>query len=232
MNNKINKNLSLGESVIIYPAIVNKFNELQLDYCCGGAKNLEVALIEKGIDVDKFIEEINKDYEKFISHNLEYIDWNKKSSKELIDHIVDIHHAKTFQLLKEIDPLLVKVFKVHYYHAPNLLIRIHKLFGKLKSELEEHLIKEERILFPKMIDFGNVKDNKEKEALKKEIQDFIGEHEAAGDILKELAEITDDYKLPEWACTSFKLVYMKMHELEKDLFIHIHKENNILFKRF
>lgn len=229
MNNKINKNLSLGEIVIIYPNIVEKFNEIQLDYCCGGAKNIEVALIEKGINVDKFIEELNKDYEKFIIDNSDYIDWNIEDSEKLIDHIINTHHSKTFQLLKEIDPLLVKVFKVHYNHAPELLTKIHKLFGELKCELEEHLIKEERILFPKIIELEN---NNGKEALKKEIQSFIGEHEAAGDILKELAKITEDYKIPDWACTSFKLVYMKLHELEEDLFIHIHKENNILFKRF
>lgn len=232
MNKKINRNLSLGETVIIYPGIIDNFNKLQLDYCCGGAKNLEVALLEKGIDANKFIEEANSDYEKFIIDNSEYIDWNEKTSAELIEHIINTHHNKTFQLLKEIDPLLVKVFKVHYDHNPELLIRVHKLFEELKCELVEHLIKEEKILFPKMMEFENIKDSKAKEALRKEIQDFIGEHEAAGDILKELAEITDDYKLPEWACTSFKLVYMKMHELEKDLFIHIHKENNILFKRF
>ena len=232
MNNKINRNLSLGEIVVIYPAIVEKFNDMQLDYCCGGSKNIELALIEKGINVDKFIEEVNKEYEKFIIDNSDYIDWNVEASEKLIEHIINTHHSKTFQLLKEIDPLLVKIFKVHYYHDPELLTKIHKLFGELKCELEEHLIKEERILFPKIIELESTKNNNGKETLKKEIQSFIGEHETAGDILKELANITEDYKLPEWACTSFKLVYMKMHELEEDLFIHIHKENNILFKRF
>ncbi len=232
MKNNINKNLSLGECVIIYPAIVEKFNDMQLDYCCGGNKNLEVSLKEKDIDVDKFIEDINKELEKFVFDNSSYINWNEKNSEELINHIVNTHHAKTFELLKEIDPLLVKVFKVHYNHLPEVLTQVHKLFGKLKSELEEHLIKEEKILFPKIIEFENTNNIEKKDKLKVEIQSFIAEHEAAGDILKELADITDDYTVPAWACTSFKLLYMKMHDLEKDLFVHIHKENNILFKRY
>ncbi|MDU7111471.1 MAG: iron-sulfur cluster repair di-iron protein, partial [Clostridium perfringens] len=37
---------------------------------------------------------------------------------------------------------------------------------------------------------------------------------------------------PEWGCISFKLLYDYLHDLEKDLFIHIHKENNILFPRY
>jgi len=232
MKNSINKNLSLGECVIIYPAIVEKFNEIQLDYCCGGNKNLEVALKEKEIDVDKFIEDINIELDKFIFDNSLYVNWNERPSEELINHILNTHHAKTFELLKDIDPLLVKVFKVHYDHLPEVLKRVHKLFGALKCELEEHLIKEEKALFPKMIEFEKINNKEEKEKLRGEIKNFIGEHEAAGDILKELEEATEDYNAPEWACTSFKLLYSKMHELEKDLFIHIHKENNILFKRY
>lgn len=83
-----------------------------------------------------------------------------------------------------------------------------------------------------MMEFENTNDEAKKAGLIKEIKSFIDEHEAAGDILKELARLTDDYEVAEWACTTYKLVYLKMHDLEKDLFVHIHKENNILFKGF
>lgn len=232
MRNVIDRNLSLGECVIIYPAIVEKFNEIQLDYCCGGNKNLEVALNEKNIDVDKFIEDINAELEKFTFDNTVYVNWNEKPSDELINHIVNTHHVKTFELLREIDPLLLKVFKVHYDHTPEVLTKVHKLFGALKCELEEHLIKEEKVLFPKMLKLERIEDQEEKARIQAEVKSFINEHEAAGDILKELADVTDDYNAPEWACTSFDLLYLKLHELEKDLFVHIHKENNILFKRY
>lgn len=232
MEKKITKDLSLGECVILYPAIVDKFNEIELDYCCGGKENLEAALKDKNVDVDKFIKEVNEDFEKFKFDNTVYVNWEERSSEELIDHIVNTHHAKTFELLKEIDPLMVKIFKVHFYHMPDGLKKIHKLFGELKCELEEHLIKEEKVLFPQMLEYDRTENEDEKLLIEKEIKSFISEHEAAGDILKELAEITDDYTAPEWACPTFRLVYAKMHELEKDLFVHIHKENNILFKRF
>lgn len=231
-NRKINKNLSLGECVIIYPGIVEKFNNMQLDYCCGGNKNLEVALKEKGIDVAKFIENVNIEFDKFVANNSSYVNWNEKSSEELINHIINVHHTKTFELLNDISPLLLKVFKVHYNHLPEVLKRVNKLFGTLKFELEEHLIKEEKELFPKIIELGKIINKNEREQLTEEIQSFIEEHEVAGDIIKELDTITDGYTAPKWACTSFELLYSKLHELEKDLFIHIHKENNILFKRY
>lgn len=232
MEKLIRKDYSLGEVVTVYPAVVKKFNDMELDYCCGGSKSLELALKEKGIDVDKFVEDLNKEFKEFKFENSQYVDWREKSSEELINHIVETHHGETFRLLKEIDPLMVKVFRVHFSHGPELLMKVHILFGKLKCELEEHLLKEENILFPLMIKYDQAKDEKEKKEIEKDIRIIVNEHEAAGDILKELAEVTDDYKVPDWGCISFKLLYDYLHDLEKDLFIHIHKENNILFPRY
>ncbi|MDK0615675.1 iron-sulfur cluster repair di-iron protein [Clostridium perfringens] len=232
MEKLIRKDYSLGEVVTVYPVVVKKFNDMELDYCCGGSKSLEVALKEKGIDVDKFVEDLNKEFKEFKFENSQYVDWREKSSEELISHIVETHHGETFRLLKEIDTLMVKVFRVHFSHDPELLMKVHSLFGKLKCELEEHLLKEENILFPLMIKYDKAKDEKEKKEIEEDIRIIVNEHEAAGDILKELAEVTDDYKVPEWGCISFKLLYDYLHDLEKDLFIHIHKENNILFPRY
>ena len=232
MEKLIRKDYSLGEVVTVYPAVVKKFNDMELDYCCGGSKSLEVALKEKGVDVDKFVEDLNKEFKEFKFENSQYVDWREKSSEELIRHIVETHHGETFRLLREIDPLMVKVFRVHFSHGPELLMKVHSLFGKLKCELEEHLLKEENILFPLMIKYDKAKDEKEKKEIEEDIRIIVNEHEAAGDILKELAEVTDDYKVPEWGCISFKLLYNYLHDLEKDLFIHIHKENNILFPRY
>ena len=232
MEKLIRKDYSLGEVVTVYPAVVKKFNDMELDYCCGGSKSLELALKEKGVDVDKFVEDLNKEFKEFKFENSQYVDWREKSSEELISHIVETHHGETFRLLKEIDPLMVKVFRVHFSHDPELLMKVHSLFGKLKCELEEHLLKEENILFPLMIKYDKAKNEKEKKEIEEDIRIIVNEHEAAGDILKELAEVTDDYKVPEWGCISFKLLYDYLHDLEKDLFIHIHKENNILFARY
>ncbi|EJT5917305.1 iron-sulfur cluster repair di-iron protein [Clostridium perfringens] len=232
MEKLIRKDYSLGEVVTVYPAVVKKFNDMELDYCCGGSKSLELALKEKGVDVDKFVEDLNKEFKEFKFENSQYVDWREKSSEELISHIVETHHGETFRLLKEIDPLMVKVFRVHFSHDPELLMKVHSLFGKLKCELEEHLLKEENILFPLMIKYDKAKNEKEKKEIEEDIRIIVNEHEAAGDILKELAEVTDDYKVPEWGCISFKLLYDYLHDLEKDLFIHIHKENNILFPRY
>ena len=180
------------------------------------------------------VQEIIRKFDEFHQdvewHLIGHLQTNKV--KYIVDKVHLIQSLDSIKLLKEIDPLMVKVFRVHFSHDPELLMKVHSLFGKLKCELEEHLLKEENILFPLMIKYDQAKDKEEKTEIEEDIRIIVNEHEAAGDILKELAEVTDDYKVPEWGCISFKLLYDYLHDLEKDLFIHIHKENNILFPRY
>lgn len=227
---KLNKEQKLGEIVAEFPGAARIFNEKGIDYCCHGDITLENALVDKNIEIVSFVDRINKEYDEFLNSKEEYIDWRKEDPNKLIDNIVDVHHDFTFRELLEIDQLLLKILRVHYHHSGEELKTVHRLFGALKVELEEHLTKEEEELFPMIREYTK---NPSKE-LRDSIMKFIGvienEHTGAGHILQDLYRETNGYKTPEWACTTFKLVYKKLDALEKDLFVHIHKENSILFK--
>src|SRR5690554_7709814 len=57
------------------------------------------------------------------------------------------------------------------------------------------------------------------------------EHLAAGDDLEKVHELSDNYQPPASACNTYRVLYAKLAEFEKDLHQHIHLENNILFKK-
>lgn len=229
MGKIINENQSLGEIVSIFPDAAEIFNRYKIDYCCGGHDTLAGALDELKIDYDTIVEELNNEYEKFIKSNSEYKDWRKEKPSTLIKHIVQTHHEFTKKQLREIDILLFKVLKVHFQHHSEELLKVHKLFGTLKTELEEHLIKEEEHLFPLIEKLEITKDHSVLSEIHHVIKDTESEHDGAGNIIKELEKITRDFNAPEGACTSFILAYTKIHDLEKDLFIHIYLENSVLF---
>jgi regulator of cell morphogenesis and NO signaling len=229
MEKIINENQSLGEIVSIFPGAAEIFNRYKIDYCCGGHDTLAGALDEMAIDYDTIVEELNNKYEKFIKSNSEYKDWRKEKPSILIKHLVQTHHEFTKKQLREIDILLFKVLKVHFQHHSEELLKVHKLFGTLKIELEEHLIKEEEHLFPLIEKFEITKDDSVLSEIYQVIKDTESEHDAAGNIIKELEKITRDFNAPEGACASFILAYTKIHDLEKDLFIHIYLENSVLF---
>lgn len=230
MNKAINKEQKLGDVISIFPDASKIFNEIKLDFCCGGHDNLGAALKEKGLNIDLFVEKLNDEYAKFLESSKEYKDWRKAEPMELVNHVVNTHHKYTFETLKEIDGLLLKILKVHFYNHGEELLKLHRLFANLKAELEEHLVKEEKNVFPLIEDYFEDKNENKRIKLVELIESLEAEHDGAGNILKEMEEITRDFTVPEGACTTFKLVYHKLSELEKDLFIHIHKENSILFK--
>jgi len=60
---------------------------------------------------------------------------------------------------------------------------------------------------------------------------MMTEHDAAGELLRTLRDVTHGYALPPDACTSFQTLYAGLQGLEEDLHRHIHLENNILFPR-
>ncbi len=229
MERIINKNQKLGEVVSNFPGATEIFNKYKIDYCCGGHDTLGEALEELSLDHNEIIEELNSEYEKFIKSNSEYKDWRKENPTALIKHIVQTHHEFTKNQLREIDALLFKVLKVHFKHHSDELLKVHRHFGSLKTELEEHLIKEEEHLFPLIENYEMSKDERILSEIREELSNTEDEHDAAGNILKELEKITRDFTAPAGACTTFKLVYTKLHELEKDLFIHIYLENSVLF---
>src|SRR5690606_31925889 len=155
----------------------------------------------------------------------------KMSSGELVDYIVNTHHVFVKEILPEIGSLTTTILRVH---GPNhsSLFKVHKLFHNLKTELEQHLIKEEEILFPAIKAYEASPSKELLENINTTMKETEDEHEAAGGILKELRKITEDYRLPEDGCDTYRRTFERMEALEADLFQHIHLENNILFRRF
>lgn len=51
-------------------------------------------------------------------------------------------------------------------------------------------------------------------------------------MLKELQVLTDDYSLPEDACPTFARTYSVMKAFTEDVFVHVFKENSIVFPEY
>ncbi len=227
---KINENTMLGEIVSIFPGSSDIFNKYKVDYCCGGHDTLKAALEEKGLELTPIITELNDNYENFLNSNCDYKDWRNETPQELIKYIERTHHDYTKKELNEIDYLMFKVLKVHFKHHSEELLKLHRLFGQLKIELQAHLVKEEENLFPliKEYELSHSKDSLSQ--IKQFMKETEDEHEAAGDILKDIEKVTNDFTAPEDSCNTYRLVYAKLEALEKDLFNHIYLENSVLFK--
>jgi regulator of cell morphogenesis and NO signaling len=218
----------IGEVVTIFPKASDLFKAYRIDFCCGGNRPLGEALKERNLDTEEILQQLNQLYEQ--SSDKVDKDWSQASYSELVDHIVQKHHRYLAEELPQLSPYVTKVMRVHEAEHPHLL-QVHTLFNQLKTELEQHTMKEENEVFPLIIQFENHPTIENYEKIKQIVEELMKEHDAAGDIIKEIRKVTSDFTLPEGACRTYQLVYNRLEALESDLFEHIHLENNILFPR-
>lgn len=225
-----NTTQTLGEIVAIMPKASEVFKAYKIDFCCGGNRSLEAAIKEQNLDEQEILSKLDAVYEatKKLKNT---VDFRNLSSSELIDYILNTHHSFAKQIVPSISEMTTKILRVHGSHHEELF-QVHKLFHGLKTELEQHFIKEEEILFPLMKQYDTEPSKELFDKIKKTMKETEDEHDGAGDILKELRKITKDYVVPDDGCATYELAYKQLQELESDLFEHIHLENNILFKRF
>ncbi|WMJ89881.1 iron-sulfur cluster repair di-iron protein [Anaerocolumna sp. MB42-C2] len=223
--NYMDKNICIGDVVAAIPGATKVFDEFGIDYCCGGFRSLSEVIKNQGIDETKVYEKIGQTMADR-QNDYQGSNFNEMSKVVLSAYIEDTHHSYLRKALPEVSELLNTIVRVHGKNHRELY-DVYKLFGKLKTDLEQHLIKEETLLFPVL---DQVLEN-EKEVLSL-TGEIVTEHEAAGEILRELRNVSGDYHLPEDVCNTYRKAYSLLIELEQDLHQHIHLENNILLKQY
>jgi regulator of cell morphogenesis and NO signaling len=218
---------TVAQLAISHPAALSVFEKYNIDYCCGGHRTLEEACMRKGLNASKIRREISQPSSS--EYTLRPEKW---SSSLLVDFIIQNHHNYVADAIPEIKALLDKVCDAHGNDSLELL-RIREDFVDLAEELSSHMQKEEFVLFPaiKRLDSQSSADHPLSGAIQSPISAMEHEHTVAGDLIKHIRTLSNDYTPPDFACPTFKITYQKLREFDNDLMRHIHLENNILFKR-
>lgn len=226
----ITKDMTLADVVKAHPNTIGFLNGLHLDYCCGGHEAISIAIREKGMDVEKFLAELNEVAARPTAAKDVHADiesFKDLKVTEMLDDLEATHHVTDRRLMAETEDLLNKILIVHYPHHGEMLTRLHHLYAGLKAELEEHFAKEEQLVFPLM----RQHPHPDKETLDL-VQQLEDEHTGAGDVIKEIQQLTNNFTPPEDACPTFRHTYVTMEALFDDIFIHIFKENSIAFPEY
>src|SRR4030095_8480994 len=226
--------MTVRELALKAPAATRVFEQVGIDCCCGGQRSLADACATAGVAVDEMmssLEQVTTSPEKDVKS-----DFLTASLTQLIEHIIETHHAFTRTEIQRLRALIDKVYGVHGQNHPELET-VRSLFATLASELEPHMMKEECMLFPFImrmeaaVSSGRPVEIPPFRTVGNPVRMMMMEHEAAGILLKELRALTADYVTPADACISYQTLYQALDALEQDLHQHIHLENNILFPR-
>lgn len=207
----------IGQIAVDIPGATAVFRRHRLDYCCGGQMSLEEAARAQSIDLQVIEQELaGLGPQQPADHPTD--------PQALIDYIISRFHDAHRRDLPELIALSAKVERVHAGHA-EVPVGLSVLLQSMLDELNLHMEKEERILFPLM------RQNPGGQ-LAPPIARMREEHEDHGHLLQQLQQLTHDLHLPAEACTTWRALYTGLDRFVTDLMTHINTENQVLFPQF
>ena len=205
---------TLSQLATTIPGATAVFRKYKLDFCCGGAVSLAEAAAAKGHDGEAIAAELAALAPTTAEAPSE--------PKALIAHILTRYHEVHRRELPELIRLAKRVEAVHGERpeAPRGLADILVPFTR---ELDDHMRKEEMVLFPMMETGGN-------DFIRHPIGAMRSEHLEAGATLKEIEKFA--VEPPADACPTWRALNAGLIKFCDDLMSHIHLENNVLFPAF
>lgn len=216
---------TLSDLVTADPRRARVLERFGLDYCCHGHRPLDEAAADAGVAVAEVEAALD------IAGAPPAAPADGPAENAVLAHdIVDTHHA---YMWAEMPRLLALVEKVHTVHGSRHaeLADVRAAFEQAVAELEPHMTREERVVFPAISRMEKTGTPGVSGPIAEPIAQLRAEHDAVGDLFKKIRSLTGGYAMPADGCNSYRAMLAGLQEMEFDLHEHIHKENNVLFPR-
>jgi regulator of cell morphogenesis and NO signaling len=220
---------TVGEVVASDFRAAEVFDRFGIDFCCGGRRPLADACRAASADPDEVVRALEA-LPPAVQDPDDVAAW---PVPRLIDFIVTTHHAYVRAALPSITRHLAKLTEVHGERHPELA-RVSVYFAQVRADLEQHMVKEEQVLFPYVRDLAEQPEGCGRTqspfgTVENPIRMMEREHQEAGDALRLIRELTRGYAVPADGCTTYEIGMAELRQFERDLHRHVHLENNVLF---
>jgi len=162
--------------------------------------------------------------------------WSEAHLSVLISHIVSEHHRFTFRKLSRLERLLAQVVDQHARNYPQL-VALQVLFLNLSDNLTTHMIREEQMLFPYILQLEEAVERGERLArpvfgsVRDPIDVLMVGHEGMKAGLEKIQSAAGAYAIPLEGSAIWKALARGLKALEQDLHRHVQLEDTILFPR-
>lgn len=213
---------TLAQIAIDIPGATALLRQHKLDFCCNGQRSLAQACAERSPERALDLAALLAGLEALQQASAPAAP--SADPAQLIDHILQRYHDTHRQQLPELVRMARRVEAVHAQH-PAAPVGLADFLEFLQAELEQHMAKEEQILFPMLRSGGHP-------MICGPIGVMRHEHTEHGANLERLAALTQQHTAPAGACTTWRALYAGTERLVEDLMQHIHLENNLLFPQF
>jgi regulator of cell morphogenesis and NO signaling len=228
-----NRETKVKDIALSNPAARQVLEDAGLDYCCGGGKSLHDACLHTDVSAEEIVKRLHENSKNIRPNEA---NWLSAPLIDLTRHIREKHHRYVREAIVRVQTPLDKVGAKHQENHPEIA-DIQRLFAEVGREMIMHMQKEEQILFPYIdaLEKANSAHGSVEppffQTVRNPIHVMMKEHDAAGELVKQIRKASLEYTTPADACTSYKALYQDLREFEADLHQHVHLENNILFPR-
>ncbi|MBC8405826.1 MAG: DUF542 domain-containing protein [Planctomycetes bacterium] len=214
----------VAKVVVDLPASMLLFDHWNIDYCFAGHLTLADAVESMGLEMREVLSELRRLDKQSATPN-----WGQRSIKDLVAQLMEVHHVFNVDSLAGLRPAVTGVlltFGPHYDFLPYLSEATEGLF----ANMERHMEMENEVIFPRFLALEeNPVDSTD--GFLEIMLEMEGDHAEIGDSFRFIREITANYQLPEESGNIFRALYSGLMELEKDMKVHIHLENNVLLPK-
>lgn len=220
----------VGDMVASRPVLSAVFDNLGIDYCCAGRLSLGEACKARALHAETVLAVIDAWPAEPPATGIDQLE--QLSLVELVDHIERTHHAYLRSELPKLEALADKVASAHGGRDARLQ-EMFEVFITMSAELVFHMQKEEQVLFPmiRSLEASAETPSFHCGTIDQPIDRMDFEHAEAGSALRKLRRLSDNYRVPQWACGSYRHLLESLARIERDLHQHMHKESNILYPR-
>ncbi len=225
---EITRTSTVSEVAVAAPATIRVFQQREIDFCCGGRRMIGDVCADRGLDVDALVAELRA----AVGDRGPERNWTDAPLAGLVAHIQARFHDPLRRELPRLGQMLVKVVTRHHDGHPETR-HVQDSFDGLHVDLLHHMQKEDAVLFPAILalEAGGPAPGGNWGWIDQPIDVMEAEHEEAGRALRRMRELTEDYTPPVDACPTFRGLYDGLAELEREMHIHVHLENHVLFPR-
>lgn len=230
---ELSKESKVKEIALSHPGARQILEDAGVDYCCGGDKSLREACLRGEVAAEEILKRLR---ENKTQTEPDEKAWITSPLRDLTQYIREQHHRYVREAIPRLRALLTKVRGKHGGRHSEIE-EIEKLFGEVGREMTAHMQKEEQILFPYIEALERSADGNGSveppffQTVRNPVHAMMKEHDAVGDLVKQIHNVSDGYRVPADGCASYKALYQDLRKFEADLHQHVHLENNILFPR-
>ena len=226
---------TIGAFIEQEPAAILVLHDLGVSVAAQRGETLASVCATLGVEAAHLTEECAQARELITPPETRETNWFLESLDNLANYIIERYHGPTYDETERITLLGDVVADAHSDEHGPLVSRVVMLWNNLAKELLSHMRKEEMVIFPlaRQIEEGVV--DEELGDLNELVTDAIAsmknEHQFSDGVLADLRTLTDDYASAPVDCPLWRAWWSALHTFDRDLRMHSHLEDNILFLR-